>query len=424
MGLYLTIFERQAKFLNIPERTRTAYLIGSLPPDIAQLISRQDEDDAQNMKSSYLEDWIKEFKTTTFDQLKSLIIADQIKRKTPANIKEYFLDIWADLNDPLELAEKLDAYDSLSPGMKKKSQPVGGSRDNHSPGPSRTVPGFPSYKTKGRNPIQCCGCGTPGVVKSKCTRANEMETAVNCMTLFNLNSTCISLVKFFSKFLEKRLLYVLIQKQYKFFKKTLGDITLRAFELRDDEGKNLSPEQARKLNILLDRNDAYSQPGGEPTPFTEHRIDTSDHPPKVMSPYRINPVKKQDCQKENFDRRRRKYYNPGDKVWVTIHPVSRNNRSRKFMPKREGPYFIFTLRSPVTYEIADPANPDQALGTYHVSDLRDYQEPETERNPLICCSSKEKRTPKKRNYLLVPSRDVNEIRGGVCNTRIISKTEM
>ncbi|GFU32200.1 uncharacterized protein TNCV_3834201 [Trichonephila clavipes] len=88
----------------------------------------------------------------------------------------------------------------------------------------------------------------------------------------------------------------------------------------------------------------------------------------------MNPVKKQDCQKENFDRRRRKYYKPGDKVWVTIHPISRNNRSRKFMPKREGPYLILTLRSPVTYEIADTAIPDQALGTY-VSALKDYQEP-------------------------------------------------
>ncbi|GFV12565.1 uncharacterized protein TNCV_4425181 [Trichonephila clavipes] len=39
--------------------------------------------------------------------------------------------------------------------------------------------------------MQCYGCGTPGVVKSKypaCTNAYEMETAVNCMTLFNLNS--------------------------------------------------------------------------------------------------------------------------------------------------------------------------------------------------------------------------------------------
>ncbi|GFS74237.1 retrovirus-related Pol polyprotein from transposon 297 [Trichonephila clavipes] len=161
MGLYLTIFERQAKFLNIPEKTWTAYLIGSLPTDIAQLIPREEEDDAQNnekvkemllkrfrvtgdrfrqyfsqqkknpdstwrdfyfeLLSSYFEGWIKELKITTFDQLKSLIIADQIKRKTPANIKEHFLDIWADLNDPLELAEKLDTYDSLRPGMKNNS---------------------------------------------------------------------------------------------------------------------------------------------------------------------------------------------------------------------------------------------------------------------------------------------------------------
>ncbi|GFT75292.1 uncharacterized protein TNCV_951091 [Trichonephila clavipes] len=71
----------------------------------------------------------------------------------------------------------------------------------------------------------------------------------------------------------------------------------------------------------------------------------------------MNPVKKQYCQKENFDRRRRKCYKPGDKVWVTIHPINRN-KSRKFMPKREGAYLIFTLRSPVIYEIADPANPD------------------------------------------------------------------
>ncbi|GFV14523.1 hypothetical protein TNCV_54991 [Trichonephila clavipes] len=112
-----------------------------------------------------------------FDQLKSLIIADQIKRKTPANTKEHFLDIWADLNDPLELAEKLDAYDSLRPGMKnnpnqtfkkkefrkpfpiKKSQPVGGSHDNHSSGPSRTVPRSPSFKNKGRTPYSVTDVG-------------------------------------------------------------------------------------------------------------------------------------------------------------------------------------------------------------------------------------------------------------------------
>ncbi|GFT27353.1 hypothetical protein TNCV_3425721 [Trichonephila clavipes] len=116
-----------------------------------------DEEFVKDMLSVIVEErWIKELKISTIDQLKSLIIADQIKRRTPATIKEHFLDIWADLNDSLELAEKLDAYDSLRPGMKidpnqnfkneelrkpfpiKKSQPVGGSRDNHSPGPSVT----------------------------------------------------------------------------------------------------------------------------------------------------------------------------------------------------------------------------------------------------------------------------------------------
>ncbi|GFY00101.1 retrovirus-related Pol polyprotein from transposon opus [Trichonephila clavipes] len=83
------------------------------------------------------------------------------------------------------------------------------------------------------------------------------------------------------------------RKQYKFFKKTLEDITFSAYELRDGEGKNLSPEQARKLNIPLDKNEACFQPGGEPTPYIEHRIDTADHSPKATSPYRMNPVKKE-----------------------------------------------------------------------------------------------------------------------------------
>ncbi|GFX96076.1 retrovirus-related Pol polyprotein from transposon 297 [Trichonephila clavipes] len=466
--------------------------------------------------NSYFEGWTKELKITTFDQLKSLITADQIKRKTPANIKEHFLDIWADLNDPLELAEKLDAYDNLRPGMKsnsnqtfkrkeefrksfplKKNQPVGGSHEYPSSGPSRTVPRFPGYKTEGRNPIRCYGCGTPGVIKSKCpkcTRANEMETAVNCMSLFNLNSnlypTSVIVLKLFGekiavcadtgashtiagekmfKFLQehdvtftnKRISFMMAdgirqtimalstvvdlyiegkviptefivlpdakgnktllgldffnvagivldvqggkwhfsgnpRKQYKFFKKTSEDITLSAFELRKDEGKNLSPEQARTLNILLDRNEACFQPGGGHTPFIEHRFDTGDQPPIATYPYRMNPVKKQDYQKENFDRRRRKYFKPGNKVWVTIHPISRNNRSRKFMLKREGPYLILTLRSPVTYEIADPANPDQALGTYHVSALKDYQEPETKRNTGFVAPLRKRGRPKKK----------------------------
>ncbi|GFW04820.1 hypothetical protein TNCV_4880561 [Trichonephila clavipes] len=65
------------------------------------------------------------------------------------------------------------------------------------------------------------------------------------------------------------------------------------------------------------------------------------------------------------------------------------------MPKRDGPYLIFTLRSPVTDEIADPANPDLALGTY-VYALKDYQEPETERNTGFVAPLKKRGRPKKK----------------------------
>ncbi|KAF8785925.1 Retrovirus-related Pol polyprotein like [Argiope bruennichi] len=87
---------------------------------------------------------------------------------------------------------------------------------------------------------------------------------------------------------------------------------------------------------------------------------------------------KQDKRKAYYDHRRRQvFYKPGDLVWVTLHPVSKsqNKKSRKFMPKREGPYLVVTNRSPTTYDITDPAKPDEVLWTYHSSALRAYELP-------------------------------------------------
>ncbi|GFX59943.1 integrase catalytic domain-containing protein [Trichonephila clavipes] len=65
-------------------------------------------------------------------------------------------------------------------------------------------------------------------------------------------------------------------------------------------------------------------------------------------------------------------YHPGDKVWVTLHPLSNADQKKtaKFMPKRNGPYIIVTQRSPTTYEVANPNNPHVVLGPYHSSALR------------------------------------------------------
>ncbi|GBN69154.1 hypothetical protein AVEN_240876-1, partial [Araneus ventricosus] len=79
-------------------------------------------------------------------------------------------------------------------------------------------------------------------------------------------------------------------------------------------------------------------------------------------------------------------YQPGDKVWVTLHPKSSRSdkRSKKFYPKREGPYLVVTNRSPTTYDLSDPSTPDQVLGTYHTSMLKPYElPPEKNTSPVV-----------------------------------------
>ncbi|GFR04784.1 retrovirus-related Pol polyprotein from transposon 297 [Trichonephila clavata] len=380
--------------------------LGLAPSDNLKIIELKD---LITNSDGYDEEFVKDVlnviveERTTTEKQKAMELEDKQKAVAVAQQQEREFEL-EKLRIQLEMQKlsqapvKLDAYDSLRPVMKnnpnqtfkkkeefrkpfpiKKSQPVGGYHDNHSPGPSRTVPRFPSSRTEGRKPIQCYGCGTPGVVKSKCptcTRTNEMETEVNCMTLFNLNSdlypSSVIVLKIFGekiavcadtgashtiageklfKFLQEHGitftnkvisfmmadgirqtitalrtvvdLYIegkviptefLVlpeakgnktllgldflnaagivldvqggkwhfsenpRNQYIFFKKTIKDLNISAFDLREDEAKHLSREHARKLNKLLDKNETCFQPGGEPTPFIEHRIDTGDHP--------------------------------------------------------------------------------------------------------------------------------------------------
>ncbi|GFR11654.1 retrovirus-related Pol polyprotein from transposon 297 [Trichonephila clavata] len=122
------------------------------------------------------------------DKQKAVAVAQQQEREFELEKLRIQLEMQKLSQAPVTFKKK---EEFRKPFPIKKSQPVGGYHDNQSPGPSRTVPRFPSSRTEGRKPIQCYGCGTPGVVKSKCptcTRTNEMETEVNCMTLFNLNS--------------------------------------------------------------------------------------------------------------------------------------------------------------------------------------------------------------------------------------------
>ncbi|GBM26815.1 hypothetical protein AVEN_32070-1 [Araneus ventricosus] len=89
----------------------------------------------------------------------------------------------------------------------------------------------------------------------------------------------------------------------------------------------------------------------------------------------------QDFRKECGDRKRRRASNyfPGDRVFVTTHYLSNaaKGRTTKFMPKRDGPYIILTQNSPTSYVIANPDNPNEPVGTYHVSALKVFKQDES-----------------------------------------------
>lgn len=62
--------------------------------------------------------------------------------------------------------------------------------------------------------------------------------------------------------------------------------------LRSDEGDTLAEDEKVKLENLLENNLDIFGPGGGPTPFAEHAIDTGDHSPISVPPYRMTAQKK------------------------------------------------------------------------------------------------------------------------------------
>ncbi|GFT83162.1 uncharacterized protein TNCV_2129741 [Trichonephila clavipes] len=149
MAIFLKLFERQLKFFKVPDSQWVAYLIGALPSDIATFIARESDDEAQDYVhvkemllrrfklsaekfrqlfrqhkkvqedtwrdyyfeiKSYFEGWLDKLKIANFNQLKDLIISDQIKRCVPPEVRGHFVDDWSDWVSPSELTDRLDVY--------------------------------------------------------------------------------------------------------------------------------------------------------------------------------------------------------------------------------------------------------------------------------------------------------------------------
>ncbi|GFX41020.1 transposon Ty3-I Gag-Pol polyprotein [Trichonephila clavipes] len=69
---------------------------------------------------TYFDGWISGSIVETFDQLRELIIADQIKKSAPYELREHFLNEWSTINSPAEIAEKFEEYESVRRTLRPK----------------------------------------------------------------------------------------------------------------------------------------------------------------------------------------------------------------------------------------------------------------------------------------------------------------
>ncbi|GFS78957.1 retrovirus-related Pol polyprotein from transposon 17.6 [Trichonephila clavipes] len=462
--IFLDLFERQLTFLKVPVPQWVVYLVGLLSTEVSNLITKESVVDAQDYYKvkqillkrfklsaekfrqmfswhskdpvktwhdfyfdlqTYFDGWLKESKVTTLEELKDLIVADQIKKKTPQDYKDHFLDQWRNWNNPLQLVDKLDSYEvknmrnKNNKNFSRKQKEMNSSpwRSNYTQNPKlsyeHSLSGFPSQSrretgipsnsrrnptskgripekkiidTKDRTPVSCYGCGAPGIIRSRCHTCNPVRQKDDALS--SKAAVCADTGATHSVAGEK-LYHLLKQKGLNFEEKTMqmtladgrtqtteilttsvnisiqgkdiptellilknarGNRTLLGIdfltaagivldlqrkqwhftetshrkynfvkappninalltvdpephlcELRKNEGTHLSLPQREELNSLLEKYKECFQPGGEPTPFIEHRINTRNHLPVAVPPYRMNPSKKE-ILKQEIDR--------------------------------------------------------------------------------------------------------------------------
>ncbi|GBM28127.1 hypothetical protein AVEN_218619-1, partial [Araneus ventricosus] len=145
--------------MNIPAENQVAQLISLLPPDIVQLIAREPEEDAKKYEyvkalllqrfklsaekfrqlfnkhqkasestwydfyyelKNYLEGWLNGLNVKTFEQLKDLMLVDQIKKRTSMEFKEHFMDEWTTIISPTEMVKKIEDFEDVRKTIKSK----------------------------------------------------------------------------------------------------------------------------------------------------------------------------------------------------------------------------------------------------------------------------------------------------------------
>ncbi|GFX51317.1 retrovirus-related Pol polyprotein from transposon 17.6 [Trichonephila clavipes] len=231
ISLYLVIFERQAKRASIEKTEWVGQLLGLLPLEIVQFIARKPEEQAENYDyvkklllkrfklspevfrqkicptpeksdstwkdftfeiTNYLDEWLIGLEINTFQDLKDLMVVDQLKKRANASMKDHFLDNWANLKSATQIAELFDNYEDVRKvnskpmdrwgrndkiltysGVKEKENRFG----ETSPRLGASVPESTRERTFEKRVIQrCYHCNMPGHIKAVCPKLIKNKT--------------------------------------------------------------------------------------------------------------------------------------------------------------------------------------------------------------------------------------------------------
>ncbi|GFX64345.1 integrase catalytic domain-containing protein [Trichonephila clavipes] len=327
---------------------------------------------------AYFEGWINELKIDSFDGLKNLMTADQMKKRCSPECKEHYLDIWEELISPEMLAEKLEAFDNI-----RRSLPSGPRRHVKA---SETVNDGTQmlwlWETRSDIKSRCPTCNL-----NASQRADVVTNHINAYTA-QTKSPRLTLIDITLYGIKGRVCadtgsshcYLL----------NIHQSLIPVYHPLDNPVERKNRDLKPRLAILVqDKHDCWS----EKLPFIRFALSTAKcettgqtaaflnfgrelrTPSKVVNDIRIREVveEQQDSRKFYADKKRKAAptYQPGEHVFVASHPLSNaaQGRSAKLMPRRDVPYVILTQRSPSSYEIASLDNLGEPLGVYHTSAL-------------------------------------------------------
>ncbi|GFW96321.1 retrovirus-related Pol polyprotein from transposon 297 [Trichonephila clavipes] len=224
ISLFLTMFERQMKLLNVPADFWVSHLIGVLPSDIGRNTGNPEFRKSHSFK---------------------------VEKNVSGNHNSAF------------------ANPSYMPAR-------------------NTNTGF-------HPPISCYGCGNPGFIKSKCPKCSSQKesASVNAIHMFTCLTSTVALLD-----IEVYEATGTVCADTEASHNTVDETETNDLHLREEEGQALNVEERNDLMVLLNESKDVFRLGGEPTPFVKHFINTGDHPPVSIAPYRLSPNRKEHLRKE------------------------------------------------------------------------------------------------------------------------------